>query len=59
MPPIIPGEQYALDLHTWVEIFLILVVRDWVTTDEGDFEKVSEYKYLRALIIENNEVIKI
>ena len=27
-------------------------------TDEGDFEKVSELKYLGALITENNEVGK-
>ena len=29
-----------------------------LTTDERDFEKVSEFKYLEALITENNKVGK-
>ena len=29
-----------------------------LTTDKGDFEKMSEFKYLEALITENNEVGK-
>ena len=29
-----------------------------LTTDEGNFEKMSEFKYLGAWIIENNEVEK-
>ena len=29
-----------------------------LTIDEEDFEKVTEFKYPRALIIENNEVGK-
>ena len=30
----------------------------YFTTNERDFEKVSEFKYLGALITENNEVGK-
>ena len=42
----------------FVHLYDLLIRNGQLTTDEGDFEKVKEFEYLRALITENNEVGK-
>ena len=45
--------------NVWIIYSISIIDRnDLLTRDEGDFENVSKFKYLRALITENNEVGK-